>query len=76
MFAIRNLSVHCDSNGLTLWSYKTKDILDDIGAPNYFDDAFDMLTKGDTILVSAADGGRMLSVRSVGRESAVVEPLK
>jgi hypothetical protein len=62
-FAIRNLSVLAYANGFTLWHYKgAGDAPSSIMAPNYFDDAGDMLASGDMVMVSAADCGRILSV--------------
>jgi hypothetical protein len=62
-FAIRNLSVLAYANGFTLWHYKaTADDPKAVGAPGYFNDAGDMLTAGDFVMVSAPAGGRMLCV--------------
>lgn len=65
-FAIRNLSVLAYAQGFTLWHYKSA------GAPlvqaagdGFFDGASDMLATGDMLMVSAADGGRMLFVTQV-----------
>lgn len=62
-FAIRNLSVLAYANGFTLWHYKAAtDDHNAIGAAGYFNDAGDMLTAGDFVMVSALDGGKMLCV--------------
>jgi hypothetical protein len=62
-FAIRNLSVLAYANGFTLWHYKAAaDAQATVGAPFYFNDAGDMLTVGDMLMVSAADGGRVVCV--------------
>jgi hypothetical protein len=62
-FAIRNLSVLAYANGFTLWHYKAGgDPLDQVQAQDFFADAADMLADGDMMMVSAADGGRILSV--------------
>ncbi len=62
-FAIRNLSVLAYANGFTLWHYKAgTDDQRSIGSPGYFNDAGDVLTAGDMVLVSAVDSGRVLCV--------------
>lgn len=62
-FEIRNLSVVSYSNGFTLWHYKAGiDYLFNIGCVGFFNDASDMMSQGDMILVSSADGGRQLYV--------------
>lgn len=52
-FAARNLSVLSYANGFTLWHYTTVDSLNDVLAANYFNDASDMLRKGDMIVTNA-----------------------
>ncbi len=62
-FALRNLSVLAYANGFTLWHYKSAaDLLPAIHTPGYFNDAGDMLSAGDFVMVSAPSGGRMLCV--------------
>ena len=62
-FAIRNLSVLAYANGFTLWHYKAgRDQLDDVETCDFFADAADMLAEGDMMMISAADGGRVLCV--------------
>jgi hypothetical protein len=62
-FAIRNLSVLAYAQGFTLWHYKGGTAtLAQAGAHGFFDDASDMLASGDMMMVSAADGGRILFV--------------
>jgi hypothetical protein len=62
-FAIRNLSVLAYANGFTLWHYKAgKDRLNQVGELDFFADAADMLASGDMLMVSAVDGGRILTV--------------
>jgi hypothetical protein len=64
-FAIRNLSVLAYANGFTLWHYKSgKDRLSQIEKVNFFADALEMLAEGDMMMVSAPDGGRILTVAS------------
>lgn len=63
VFAIRNLSVLAYANGFTLWHYKAgRDKLAAVSQPNFFADAADMLAVGDMIMVSAADGARIICV--------------
>jgi hypothetical protein len=62
-FAIRNLSVLAYANGFTLWHYKAgRDQLTQVEARDFFADAADMLAEGDMLMISAADGGRVMCV--------------
>jgi hypothetical protein len=62
-FAIRNLSVLAYAQGFTLWHYKAgPDGISSAARPGFFDDACDMLTGGDMVLVSSPNGGRILCV--------------
>jgi hypothetical protein len=62
-FAVRNLSVLAYANGFTLWHYKAGvDILETAGQPGFFSTASDMLTAGDILMISAADGAQLLCV--------------
>ncbi|HVC61824.1 MAG TPA: hypothetical protein VND19_15850 [Acetobacteraceae bacterium] len=62
-FAIRNLSVLAYANGFTLWHYKAgSDRLQSVVARDFFADATDMLAQGDLMMISAADGARMVAV--------------
>jgi hypothetical protein len=62
-FAVRNLSVLAYANGFTLWHYKAgADRLDDAASPGFFAEAADMLAGGDMMMISAAEGGRLVSV--------------
>jgi hypothetical protein len=62
-FAIRNLSVLAYANGFTLWHYRAgKDQLAQVEKLGFFADAADMLAEGDMMMVSASDGGRILSI--------------
>ena len=75
-FAIRNLSVLAYANGFTLWHYKSaKDALETVAAPNYMADASDMLTAGDMIMITAADGARIICVTLADVETAMTAPL-
>ncbi len=63
-FTVRNLSVLAYAKGFTLWHYASKtDTLSDVSATGFFDGAANMLTGGDMMLISAADGGRASFVR-------------
>jgi hypothetical protein len=62
-FGIRELSVLAYANGFTLWHYKSrKDDLAATVAEGFFNDASDMLTTGDLIMVTAKDGARIVVV--------------
>ncbi|MGH7043379.1 MAG: hypothetical protein ACREFY_14815, partial [Acetobacteraceae bacterium] len=62
-FAIRDLSVLAYANGFTLWHYRAgKEQLEGVCASGFFTDAADMLATGDIMMVSAADGARVLCV--------------
>jgi hypothetical protein len=62
-FAIRNLSVLAYAQGFTLWHYRAgKEPLNRVAERGYFNDAADMFNSGDMVLVSGADGGRVLFV--------------
>lgn len=65
-FAVRDLSVLAYANGFTLWHYKAgDDALASVGALGFFDSAADMLASGDIMMVSAADGARVLAMARV-----------
>lgn len=75
-FAVRNLSVLAYANGFTLWHYRSgKDCLDVVSRRNYLADASDMLTAGDLIMVTAADGARIVCVTLADLETVVTAPL-
>ena len=66
-FAIRNLSVLAYANGFTLWHYKAgRDALNQVEKSGFFADAGDMLAEGDMMMVSAPDGGRILTIAAGG----------
>jgi hypothetical protein len=75
-FAVRNLSVLAYANGFTLWHYKAgRDRLETVSGGNYLADAADMLAVGDMVMVSAADGARILCVALSDIETVVTAPL-
>jgi len=71
-FAIRNLSVLAYAQGFTLWHYKAAGYpLAQAEAPGFFSPAADMLAGGDMLLVSAADGGRVMFVTAASEANGV-----
>jgi hypothetical protein len=75
-FAIRNLSVLAYANGFTLWHYKSgKDILADVATTDYFADASDMMAAGDMVMVSGANGCRVMCVALADTGTVVSAPL-
>jgi hypothetical protein len=75
-FAIRNLSVLAYANGFTLWHYKAGgDRLQSVVARDFFADAADMLTQGDLMMISAADGARVVTVAPLDEGLVVTAPL-
>lgn len=75
-FTIRNLSVLAYANGFTLWHYKAgSDRLNEVEAAGFFLDAEDMLASGDIMMVSAADGARLLCVAPTPTGAAMVQSL-
>lgn len=64
-FAIRNLSVLAYAQGFTLWHYRAGGArLDQVAERGFFNDAADMFAAGDMVLISAAEGGRVVFVIS------------
>jgi outer membrane protein assembly factor BamB len=64
-FAIRNFSVLAYANGFTLWHYKVGgDDQSSVGRPGFFAPAGDMVSTGDMVLVSGAEGGRVLCLNA------------
>ena len=75
-FAIRNLSVLAYANGFTLWHYKSgKDRLSTVSSSNYFADASDMLTGGDMVMITAADGGTVRMIASADVDFVSTVPM-
>jgi hypothetical protein len=75
-FAIRNLSVLAYANGFTLWHYKAgSDRLQSVVSRDFFADAADMLTQGDLLMISAADGARVVAVEPLEDGMVVTAPL-
>jgi len=64
-FAIHNLSVLAYANGFTLWHYRAgKATTRDVATAGFFNQAGDILTAGDMIMVNTSDGARILTVTS------------
>jgi hypothetical protein len=75
-FAIRNLSVLAYANGFTLWHYKAGKVrLNQVEKSDFFADAADMLAEGDMMMVSASDGGRILTIASGNEGQVATAPL-
>src|SRR5580700_5482227 len=77
MFAIRDLGVLQYTNGFTFWHYRQGDSrLADVARPGFFNDAADMVTVGDVILVSGAEGATELVVRTATTGNVTTAALK
>ena len=75
-FSIRNLSVLAYANGFTLWHYRSAaDALERITASDYFEDAGDMLSGGDIMMLSAPDGARIVTVAAAADGRVCAAPL-
>lgn len=73
----RGLSLHCYSNGATLWQYKSpSDAIGMIDLAGYLNDASDMIQAGDMVLISAKDGGAMRYVAHVDPGVVLIEKMK
>jgi hypothetical protein len=71
-FSLRNLSVLAYANGFTLWHYKSgADALALAAADGYFADAADLLSPGDMLMLSAAEGGRIATIAGSGNTIAL-----
>ena len=72
-FAVRNLSVLSYAQGFTSWHYRARGVdLATAAAPGFFDPVADMLSEGDTVIVSARDGGALLFIQSVDKSASTV----
>ena len=72
-FSIRNLSVLAYANGFTLWHYKAgADQLETATQLGFFAEAEDMLAAGDMMMISAANGGLLVSVAGAGSAIGVL----
>lgn len=74
-FVIRNFSVLNYANGHTMWYYKgLNDTLEAICTNGFFNDVDEVLELGDMIVISAANGARIVVVTEVG-DTVRVAPL-
>ena len=71
-FAIRNLSVLSYAQGFTAWHYKARMPLADALAPGFLRPAASMLEPGDTVMISAQDGGALIFVHDAHPDLGVV----
>lgn len=55
MFMNRNFSVIAYANGFTLWHYTSKDTMEEICKPDYFEKVKVLCNTGDIVIVNAAD---------------------
>ena len=75
-FAIRNLSILTYANGHTQWLYNgLKDTLETIAAPGFFQDASDMLTRGDLITIVGKDAVGIRWVSRCNKATVIVSVL-
>lgn len=71
-FTLRNLSVLAYANGFTLWHYKAgNDNFVQAMHPGYFQDAADLLTEGDMVMLTGTEGGRIATIAGEGRRMAL-----
>jgi hypothetical protein len=63
-YSARNLSVLSYANGFTLWHYTTTDNNTAVIAANYFNDAADLLRKGDLIIANVDNAGTLTAKKS------------
>ncbi len=71
-FTLRNLSVLAYANGFTLWHYKAgNDNFVQAMRPGYFQDAADLLTEGDMVMLTGTEGGRIATIAGEGRKMAL-----
>jgi hypothetical protein len=59
-YSARNLSVLSYANGFTLWHYTTTDTASTVATTGYFNDASDLLRKGDMIITNTSTGGTVI----------------
>ena len=55
-FSVRDFGVMAYTMGVTQWTYKTNDDLYQVMATGYFDDAADMVAKGDLVHIVCKEG--------------------
>ena len=76
-FAIRNLSVLSYAQGFTLWLYRACDAtIDDVKPDGFFNNASDMFTVSDLIVVSTnGNGSTILTIMSTDNNFVTTGPL-
>lgn len=78
-FTPGKLAVLAYANSFSLWHYESKDELDQLAAPGYFDEIVGVLRRGDLIFASRADStfrkATMLLVTDVSDSAITVEVL-
>lgn len=68
-FKVRNLSVLAYAQGHTAWHYNAASLsLAQVLTSGFFDEVSDRMAKGDTVSVSAADGGAILFIEEAGED--------
>lgn len=72
-FEFRKLHVLAYVNKFTLWHFRgSDDRLDSICAENYFGEAAGMFQEGDMIVLTGADGGRIILVCRTEPQTSLV----
>jgi hypothetical protein len=75
-FAVRHLSVLAYANGFTLWHYKAAhETLQAVAVEDYFSGSVDLFNTGDIIMVSAADGARIVTVKLADIQTVILGSL-
>jgi hypothetical protein len=75
-FLVRNLSVLAYANGFTLWHYKAgQDEIAAVAKPEFFASAGDMLAAGDLMMISGAEGARIMSVGTGPNDVRILLPM-
>ena len=75
-FAIRHLSVLSYAKGFTAWHYHHHGPLNEAVAKGFLNPAADMIAAGDTVMISAQDGGALMFVhRSKEDHGVYLEPM-
>jgi hypothetical protein len=74
-FSLRDLSVLAYANGFTLWHYRGRaNSVAEVQQAGFLDEAHDMLAAGDMVMVSAADGAKLLCI-APGRQPIRAVPV-
>lgn len=73
VFNLLNLGIGAYASKFAQWMYRTTHRLEDVLAAGYFDGS--PINQGDFVLVSAADGGRMLLAHFASMGAVKVSPV-